>query len=203
MPRRRIPLPRGLCLHCQKLIVSTSAHLIYCSQRCYRAQQPEPSRIAARFWAKVDKAGPVPDTFPHLGRCWLWTGGRTAFGHGVASRSGRKHTPAHRQSWTLTHGAIPEGFVICHRCDVPACVRPGHLRMATQGYNIRDCVAKGRFRAGFPSKLTAEDIADIRKNHISFKKGYTLKDFAEKYNISAHWVGQIYVGKGPKAAHSR
>jgi hypothetical protein len=55
---------------------------------------------------------------------------------------------AHRRAWELTHGPIPDGFLICHRCDVKLCVNPEHLFLGTPLDNMRDKMEKGR--AYFP-----------------------------------------------------
>lgn len=80
---------------------------------------------------------------------------------------------AHRISWKLHGGTIPNGMLVCHRCDVPACVRPDHLFVGTQSDNLRDAFRKGRLphlgkyrcpgeKNGF-SKLTEADVRLIRK----------------------------------------
>jgi hypothetical protein len=93
----------------------------------------DPTLEEARFWARVDKSG----------ECWLWTGPRDKDGYGKANVR-RRALRAHRVSWTMANGAIPEGLIVCHRCDTPACVRPDHLWLGTQLDNVRDMTAKGR-----------------------------------------------------------
>lgn len=92
-----------------------------------------------RFWSKVDKSG----------ECWNWTGARTAPGwHGMfasdATRAGRTMVLAHRHSWALANGPVPDGLNVLHRCDNAGCVRPDHLFLGTHSDNMRDRSAKGR-----------------------------------------------------------
>ena len=78
-----------------------------------------------RFWAKVDKSGD----------CWIWQGGiRNSDGYG-AFKVGKKMWPAHRYSYFLANGSIPEGLVIDHSCHNPPCVNPAHLRAVTVSQN--------------------------------------------------------------------
>lgn len=97
--------------------------------------------LADRFWAKVDKRGPD--------ECWLWTGCRKkAFGYGKIGegRMGQRTLLAHRVSWEITNGSIPDGAMVLHRCDNPPCVNPRHLFLGDQLDNMRDMVSKGRQR---------------------------------------------------------
>lgn len=100
-----------------------------------------------RFWAKVDKLGPI--VRPELGPCWVWTAGLTgdgygAFGWGPKCRTGR----AHRFAWEIANGSIPKGLCVLHRCDNPKCVRADHLFVGTSADNTRDRHAKGRTARG-------------------------------------------------------
>lgn len=93
---------------------------------------------AERFWAKVNKTE----------TCWLWTANtvrnRRGVPYGLFTRATRKAVTAHRYSYEMAIGPIPDGVIICHHCDTPLCVRPDHLFAGTQGDNMRDAVAKGR-----------------------------------------------------------
>jgi hypothetical protein len=92
--------------------------------------------VEERFWGRVRRAKGEG--------CWLWQGRRDRDGYGSLEAFGLRHARAHRVAWQITNGPIPEGMVLCHRCDNPSCVRPDHLFVASQKENIRDSLAKGR-----------------------------------------------------------
>lgn len=85
----------------------------------------DPAEVSIElFWAKVHKTD----------GCWLWTAGTFEAGYGAFAIK-RKQRPAHRISYTLASGPIPEGLVIDHMCFVKLCVRPSHLRAITVKQN--------------------------------------------------------------------
>ena len=132
-----------------------------------------PISTAQRFWNRVDKSGD----------CWLWLGFKDAAGYGTFSRRNKTHR-AHRIAWELTYGSIPDGLVICHRCDCPSCVKVDHLFLGTNADNNRDKVTKNRHVKGSKvgtSKLTSCQVAKIRQLN---KQGMLPSKIAPLFGIS-------------------
>lgn len=150
---------------------------------------PGPKKsLEDRFWPKVNKTE----------TCWLWTAAKKEFGYGVIGcpdRPGRT-LRAHRVSWVLANGEIPDGLFVLHKCDVPACVNPDHLFLGTRQENTDDMVAKGRqARIGNGSgedspnsKLNWAQVRDIRNRSDA---GETQKSIAKSYGIDKSTVAQI------------
>ena len=96
------------------------------------------------------------------GGCWLWNGSTAPGGYGKVGVR-RKSRLAHRLAWASVNGPIPDGMLVRHKCDVPACVNPDHLQLGTHADNTRDCLSRGRHVGGNARKnLTPDQLAFIR-----------------------------------------
>lgn len=119
--------------------------------------------LIARFWEKVEKNGPIPAHCPELGPCWVWMAARIKLGsYGLLSK-----LLAHRLSWVIHYGSIPDGLFVCHHCDNPPCVNPAHLFLGTRSDNMLDAFNKGRLpdhrgTSHGQAKLTEAQVRTIR-----------------------------------------
>lgn len=105
-------------------------------QRTGHVAQKPVVPLDERFWAKVNKRGPVSDGRPDLGPCWLWTASTDDSGYGQFAISAGKVVKAHIVAYKLTNGRVPRGIVLDHLCRVLSCVNPGHLDPVTGRVNI-------------------------------------------------------------------
>ena len=64
--------------------------------------------------------------------CWTWGLARTGGGYGVVGQ-----TMAHRFSYEVFVGPIPDGLTLDHLCENPPCVNPDHLEPVTLAENLR------------------------------------------------------------------
>lgn len=138
-----------------------------------------------RFWAKVEKRGPND--------CWLWTASKDRHGYGTFQLNG-KPRKAHRLSWVLSNGPVPDGLCVCHSCDVRLCVNPSHLWAGSNKANTVDMVAKGRNvtlrgEEASWSKLTNEEVVAIKST-----VGVSQRKMARQYGVCQTMISKIRLG---------
>jgi len=127
-----------------------------------------------RFWSKVRKTK----------ECWVWTACRTGFGYGQI-RINRRAALAHRVSYEIAYGSIPQGLYVLHKCDNPPCVRPEHLWAGTHAQNMHDMFSKGR-RTPF-RKLSERDVREIRALNGIIPR----KELGERFKVSAATISRV------------
>jgi hypothetical protein len=147
-----------------------------------------------RFWRHVEKTDD----------CWWWRATQTVSGYGRPMLR-RWLWTAHRLSWVIANGPIPDGLSVCHTCDNRLCVNPAHLWLGTNGDNNRDCHAKKRsaYHRGtlrYP-RLSGEAhprhklaLNEVRAIRSAYANGVDALTLAGQYGVSRN---QIYlIGKG-------
>ena len=155
-------------------------------------RKKEDNEAENRFW-KFVKQGDDDE-------CWEWTGNKNRRSYGLLSC---KHVKilAHRFSWELHNGPIPQGdgyhgTCVLHKCDNPSCVNPKHLRLGTQEDNMQDMAQKGRavtVRISKNAKLSEEHVREIKA--LLSQKSLSIRSIAEQFGVSHNSVWMIKQGK--------
>lgn len=164
------------CLTCSAILNDKHpAHQKFCSLKCYW-------NYPARFWTHVSKTE----------SCWIWTG-TLLNGYGIWNWN-KHRILAHRYSWTLVNGEIPDGLFVLHNCpggDNPRCVNPDHLWVGTQKQNREDACQKNRVPRGekhHNAKLTEKEVIEIRKRYDS---GQDIRSISIGYSVSQENVVHV------------
>ena len=134
-----------------------------------------------RFFAKVDINIDSP--------CWTWTANTAQKGCGSIKIKG-KQVRAHRFSYEIHVGPIPEGGIICHTCDNRRCVNPDHLFIGDNRENQYDAIRKGRHTS---AKLTEQQKEHIKMEYIP--KKITQRELGAKYGVDPSVISDIVNNK--------
>lgn len=143
-----------------------------------------------RFYKYVS---PEPNT-----GCWLWIKKGDKDGYGSFwVNDFKKSIQAHRASYMIFKGIIPKGLLVCHSCDVTACVNPDHLFLGTAKDNVHDMYKKGRNRKlcgenNDNAKLSKENVLEIKK--LLDNDVYQVH-IAKAFNVSQPLISLIKTGK--------
>jgi hypothetical protein len=128
--------------------------------------------------------------------CWEWTACKDRGGYGQFGFAGRQEG-AHRVSYQMYVGELPDGLCVLHHCDNPSCVNPAHLFLGTNADNTRDCLSKGRVVSSFgenngKSKLTTTQISEIRKMYAA---GTIQRVIAKEFGVTRACICHIVLYK--------
>ncbi|QBP33292.1 HNH endonuclease [Gordonia phage BrutonGaster] len=122
--------------------------------------------------------------------CWEFTGSLepSSYGRVWSGGEGGRMLWAHRASWVVHRGEIPDGMFVCHACDNPPCVNPDHLFLGDHKDNMADMARKGRFNLpklrgeSHPGHmLTKQDVQEVRALH---SEGVSSRRLGELYGVS-------------------
>lgn len=144
----------------------------------------------SRFWSKVNK---TPG-------CWVWAASKNTSGYGhfywrTCKGSKKSIGLAHRYSYQLHIGIIPNGMQVLHKCDIRHCVNPAHLFLGTNRDNVNDMLTKNRQAKGERSgkaHLTEDQIPEIIQLRA---RGFLCKQIASMYGVSYVQISRITRGK--------
>ena len=128
--------------------------------------------------------------------CWLWTGRLDDGGYGRFSQGSGHWTKAHRASYQLYKGEIPDGLLVRHLCNVRRCVNPEHLAIGTHKDNTADM-----FRTNPPdrtgnrshAKKITQEVADEIRQWREF--GYTQQAIADAFGLTQSHTSVILAKK--------
>lgn len=143
---------------------------------------PTARPVPERFWEKVDKRD--------VGDCWEWQGTLCSKGYGVIDIGGRQHK-AHRISYQLNIGHLPDELFVCHHCDNPRCVNPNHLYAGTVHDNGRDMASRRRSMWGernSHARITSEVALEILDRH---REGESVPELMARFDVSRSLVRHL------------
>ena len=138
----------------------------------------------------MDKVREEPNT-----GCWLWTGCIDSDGYGHCFIPGKKRRLAHRMSWILRFGPIPDGLFVCHKCDVRDCVNPDHLFLGTPAENMADMIRKGRSRRGEANPGSKLTILQVQQIKSLLSQGKSLSEIAKQFQVTKQNIQRIKYGR--------
>lgn len=132
--------------------------------------------------------------------CWLWLSTLTSDGYGRIiddRKRSRRQILAHRISWELHRGLIPELANVLHTCDNPGCVNPEHLFLGSHSDNMRDSVKKGRKNNLKGEKHGNAKLTEAQALEIKHSSDRGV-DLAARFGVAATLISKIRSGENWK-----
>lgn len=136
------------------------------------------------FDAMLDKSGD----------CWLWLGRASRDGYGRYRYAG-KQGMAHKYAWERVNGPVPDGLILRHSCDTPACCNPSHLLLGTQADNMRDKTERDRQAKGSDNGMSILTEAQVLELRARYKfRVCTYLMLADEFGLSKDTVQKAVRG---------
>jgi hypothetical protein len=181
-------IPR-ICIQCNKEFLTrksvvNAGYGYFCSVSCSITHRNHQEKLPPEdiFWSNLNKLGDKD--------CWIYTKCISTAGYGRIQIK-RKFIAAHRFSYQLHFGEIPDGMFVCHHCDNPPCCNPSHLFLGTCADNNNDMASKYRNDKGedhWNNKLNERQVLEIRS---LIKNGHPISVIAKKYGVHVNTVYDI------------
>ncbi len=181
-------IPR-ICVQCNKNFLTRKSIINagygrFCSLSCSITKRNYALKLSSEeiFWANLEKLND--------NECWVYTKCISTAGYGRIQIN-RKFISAHRFSYQLHFGDIPEGMFVCHHCDNPPCCNPYHLFLGTSSDNSNDMAAKFRNDKGeehWNNKLNEAQVLEIKS---LIKNGDPVSVIAKMYGIHVNTIYDI------------
>ena len=126
-----------------------------------------------------------------MSNCIIWEGRTWSQGRYGCLYVNGKTVLAHRYAWENVNGKIPDGLIVCHKCDNGLCINPNHLFIGTHKDNMQDCSRKGRLNTARQDGIynnnakphLIEKYKDIKQDRAN---GYTYSMLKIKYGIKSN-----------------